>query len=534
MICVTLGRTRHKMMIAEHRALADRGAELVELRVDWIPRGLRMDRLLKDRPTPVIVTCRRPADGGRFGDSEQKRQTILREAIIAGVEYVDLEEDTAKAVPRYGKTKRIVSHHDFAKTPDDLEEIYDRLSECDPDIIKIVTMADSPIDNVRMLKLVENAKIPTIGFCMGEYGVVSRILCGRYGSPFTYATFSKERVMAPGQLSFEEMKKLYRYDKINKETAVFGVLGDPIAHSWSPILHNVLFAKSKMNAVYLPLRVGADEFVETLAAYEYLGIRGYSVTIPHKQAALEFADKTDEITAQIGAANTLVKSQSGNWHAKNTDYDAALESIQLGLSAKGESNLNGKRVLLLGAGGVAQAIGLGVTRAGAVLTLANRSKSKGAQQAEQLNCQHVTWANRGSVGADLVVNCTPVGMFPNMNESPFEQHWLRDEMVVFDTIYNPEKTLFLKQAKEHLCHTVSGIEMFIRQAAAQFQYFTGQAASLDDLRTTLRRAISPVRIKTESGHASPAEQSDRTFSEFPPAPPLNLPRTTEEDDQDAE
>lgn len=510
MICVTLGRTRHKMMIAEHRALAERGAELVELRVDWIPRGLRMDRLLKDRPTPVVVTCRRPEDGGRFSDNEQKRQTILREAIMAGVEYVDLEGDIAKSIPRYGKTKRIVSHHDFEKTPDNLEEIHARLCECDPDIVKIVTMADSPTDNIRMLELVKNAKVPTIGFCMGEYGVVSRILCGKYGSPFTYATFSKERVMAPGQLSFEEMKKLYRYDKIDAETAVFGVLGDPIGHSWSPILHNVAFAKMKMNAVYLPLRVAADEFEETLKAYEFLDVHGYSVTIPHKQAALDFADKTDEITKEIGAANTLVKSKSGNWHAKNTDFDAAMDSIKLGLSAKGESSLNGKRVLILGAGGVAQAIGLGTAQAGCVVTLANRSKSRGLKLAEDLNCQHVTWGNRGSVGTDILVNCTPVGMFPEMNASPYEEHWFNEGMIVFDTIYNPENTLLLKDAKKRDCHTVSGIEMFIRQAAAQFKYFTGQDASLEDLRTTLRRAISPVRIKTDSGHATPSEQASQS------------------------
>ncbi len=510
MICVTLGSKRHKMLIAEHRNLADRGAELIELRVDWVPRGLRLDRLLKDRPTPVVVTCRRPEDGGRFSDSEEKRQMILREAIIAGAEYVDLESDIAGSIPRYGKTQRIISHHDFEKTPDDLEEIHAKLCECDPDIVKIVTMANSPLDNIRMLKLVQNAKVPTIGFCMGEYGVVSRILCGKYGSPFTYATFNKDRVMAPGQLSFEEMTTLYRYDQINSETAVFGVLGDPIGHSWSPKLHNKAFAAMKMNAVYLAMRVGAEEFEETLEAYEFLGVHGYSVTIPHKQAALKFAAKTDEMTKEIGAANTLVKSKSGNWHAKNTDYQAALESIKLGLAEKGETSLSGQRVMMLGAGGVAQAIGLAVAQEGGIVTLANRSKARGVQLAEDLNCQHVTWGNRGAVGADVLVNCTPVGMSPNMNESPFEQHWLRDEMVVFDTIYNPENTLFLKQAKEHLCHTVSGIEMFIRQAAAQFKLFTGKDAPLDELRKTLRHAISPVRIKTSTGHTTPIEQTEKS------------------------
>jgi shikimate 5-dehydrogenase/3-dehydroquinate dehydratase, type I len=505
MICVTLGRTRNKQMILDHKALAERGAELVELRLDWIARAPRLGDLLKDRPTPTVVTCRRAADGGRFPGSEEARQILLRQAIGAGVEYVDIEEDLARSIPRFGKTKRIVSYHNFEKTPDNIEEIHARMCTLDADVIKVVTMANSPLDNVRLLNLIKGAKIPTVAFCMGEYGVVSRILCGKFGAPFTYCTFSKERIMAPGQLPFEEMKKLYRYDEINEKTAVFGVVGDPIGHSWSPLLHNAAYKKMGLNAVYLPLRVPPEEFAETLKAYESLGIRGYSVTIPHKQAALKFAQRADEASRQIGAANTLFKDSEGRWCAANTDYQAALDSLQLGLDLKGDSSLSGKRVLILGAGGAARAIGLGVSRAGAVVMLANRSKDRGKALAEELKCQFVTWANRGAVDADIVINCTPIGMHPEMNASPFEQFWFRDGMVVFDTVYNPENTLFLKEAREHGCFTVSGIEMFVRQAAAQFKYFTGREVSLDEMRTTLRRGISPVRIRTESGHAAPTE-----------------------------
>ncbi|WP_437187968.1 shikimate dehydrogenase [Planctomicrobium sp. SH668] len=512
MICVTLGRTRNKMMLVEHQTLAQRGAELVELRLDWIARSPRLGELLKNRPTATVVTCRRPEDGGRFSGTEEERRILLRQAIGAGVEYVDIEEDLAKVIPRFGKTKRIVSYHNFQETPDDIEEIHARMCELDADIVKVVTMANSPIDNVRLLNLIKGAKIPTIAFCMGEYGIVSRILCGKFGAPFTYCTFSKERVMAPGQLPYEEMKKLYRFDSIDAETAVFGVLGDPIGHSWSPLLHNVAFKRMGMNAVYLPLRVPPEEFQETLKAYETLGIRGYSVTIPHKQAALKFAQKADQASQSIGAANTLFKNSAGEWCAANTDYQAAMDAIHLGLEKKGENSLSGKRVLILGAGGAARAIGLGVSKTGAVLMITNRSKDRGSKLAEELKCQYVTWANRGSVSADVIVNCTPIGMSPEMNASPYEQFWFRDGMVVFDTVYNPENTLFLKEAREHDCVTVSGIEMFVRQAAAQFKYFTQKEVSLDDMRTTLRRGISPVRVRTEAGHASPTEATDTTSS----------------------
>jgi len=505
MICVTLGRTRNRMMLAEHKDLARRGAELVELRLDWIARAPRLGDLLKNRPTATIITCRRESDGGRFPGSEADRQILLRQAIGAGVEYVDIEEDLAASIPRFGKTKRIVSYHNFDKTPDNLEQIHARMCQLDADVVKVVTMANSPVDNVRVLNLIQGAKIPTVAFCMGEYGTISRVLCGKFGAPFTYCTFSKERVMAPGQLAFDEMKKLYRYDEINQQTAIFGVLGDPIGHSWSPLIYNAAFKRMGLNAVYLPLRVPPEEFQATLKAFETLGLRGYSVTIPHKQSALKFAAHADDMAREIGAANTLYQDSQGKWCAANTDCGAALDSIQLGLDKKGDSTLSGKRVLILGAGGAARAIGLGVSKAGGVVMLANRSKDRGTKLAEELKCQFVTWANRGAVAADIVVNCTPLGMSPEMNVSPFAQFWFRDGMVAFDTVYNPESTLFLKEAREHNCIGISGIEMFVRQAAAQFKYFTNQEVSLDDLRTTLRRGISPVRVKTESGHAAPTE-----------------------------
>lgn len=492
LICVSIARTRHKMMIAEHRALADRGAKLVELRLDFLQRAPDLGRLLKDRPTPVIVTCRRPQDRGRWAGSEEQRLMLLRSAIVAGADYVDLEDDVAGKIRRYGKTKRIVSHHDFDQTPYHLEDIHAELAKLDPDVIKIATMANTPGDCVRMLELVAKSKIPTVGFCMGEFGQMSRILCGKYGAPFSYATFSRERELAPGQFSFPEMRDIYHFEEINRDTEAFGVLGDPVGHSLSPLLHNAAMRKVGYNGVYVPLRVTADQFDETLDELEALRFRGYSVTIPHKEAALHKYPEADEFVHSIGAANTLFRDGNGFWRSDNTDYSAALDSLQLVLK-EGDS-LAGKRILMLGAGGVARAIGLGVMRSGAALVIASRTQDRARRLAEELMCRFTSWENRGSESVDLLINCTPVGMHPNVNETPFPSHWFREEMGVFDTIYNPEQTLMLKEAKERGCRTVSGIEMFIRQAAAQFERFTGKSVDLADLRETLRRGISPAKL----------------------------------------
>ncbi|HEX6984201.1 MAG TPA: shikimate dehydrogenase, partial [Planctomycetaceae bacterium] len=420
---------------------------------------------------------------------------VLREAIVAGAEYVDLELDVAKSVPRYGKTKRIVSYHNFEETPRDLEAIHAKLAACDPDVVKIVTMANWPSDNARMLDLVRRAKVPTVGFCMGEVGVASRLLCGKFGSPFTYATFSRDRELAPGQLSFDEMRGIYRYDDVDADTEVYAVAGDPVAHSYSPLIHNAAFRAAGVNAVYVPLRVPKHTFPQTVKDLESIGVRGYSVTIPHKEAALEVAVERDPMAVEIGAANTLYKNDDGGWAAANTDHDAAMSSLMEGLRRRDpDATLNGKKVLMLGAGGVARAIGLGCARAGAVLTITSRTKDRAEQLARELDASSMRWEKRGAGHIDVLINCTPVGMFPNVEETPIAVNWLAEHMVVFDTIYNPENTLLLKEARARGCVTVSGLEMFVRQAAAQFERFTGRPAPVEVMRETLRRGISPVKI----------------------------------------
>jgi len=488
-------------MMEEHRALAEKGAELVELRVDFMRKRPDMGRLLKDRPTPVVVTCRRKADRGRWFGTEEQRLAILREAIIGGAEYVDLEVDVAGSIRRYGKTKRIVSYHNFDETPLELFDIHQRMAKLDPDVIKIVTMANSPGDNVRMLELVGAAGVPTVGFCMGEMGTISRVLCGRYGSPFTYASFSREREMAPGQLSWAEVRNLFRFDHISERTAVFAVIGDPIAQSKSPLIHNAAYRKLGLNAVYVPIRVPPDLLQESLKELERLSVAGFSVTIPHKEGVLQYAEQMDEATDLMGAANTLFR-RDGRWFATNTDAPAAISAIQDGLRKAGSiPDLAARKVLILGAGGAARAVGHGLLQQGAVVTLTNRSRDRGKSLAAELGCQFTSWENRGSEICDVLVNCTSVGMHPNIDESPFEQHWLSDSTLVFDTVYNPEQTLLLKQARDRGCASVSGVEMFIRQAALQFELFTGYEAPVEYMTETLRRSNAAARtiVSPEQG-----------------------------------
>ncbi len=493
-ICAVIGRTRHKMIQIEIHEAAKRGAQMIELRLDFLKKAPDFKRLLANRPCPLVATFRRPSDGGRWAWSEEERHMLLRQAIAAGFDWVDLETDVADRIPRFGQVKRIVSFHDLNGVPYDLEDVYQRMCRQDADVVKIAVFATTTADNLRVLKLLKDAPVPTVALCMGDLGTCTRILGAKLGSPFTYGAFNAERNFAPGILSFYEMHKIYRFQSINADTQVFGVIGDPVGHSLSPLIHNRAFEALGINAVYIPFRVPRGELEVFLQQFETIPVHGYSVTIPHKEAAVKLAADHGPAVDAIGAANTLIHTLA-NWQAFNTDDSAAIESLQANLPP-GEDGKPGsvatRTVLILGAGGVARAIGHGLKREGAAITIANRTYERAMALAEELGCKAVDWEARHNILCDTVINCTSVGMFPNMDESPVHSSFLKPGLVVFDAIYTPETTLLVREAQERGCHVLTGVDMFVRQAAAQFQLFTGRAAPFELMTEVVRRALSPV------------------------------------------
>lgn len=516
MICVSIARGRHRHVLAEHRFLAQNGVELVEIRLDFLQTRMDIRRLMRDRPTPILFTIRRPCDGGRFQGSEDSRQILLRSAIAEGVDYIDLEDGVAAAIPRYGSTKRVVSYHNFEETPEDLDAIFERLAAQDADIVKICTLANSPEDNFRILDLVEKKReiLPIVGFCMGDMGIPSRILCPSLGSPFTFACADKRNAVAPGQVPFDEMLELYRVNQITRETKIYGVMADPVGHSLSPLIHNRAFVERHLDdSVYLPLRVPKEEVAAFLEkAPRKWNLRGLSVTIPHKEAVLPWLDEMDTSVRVIGACNTVLW-QDGRCLGTNTDYQAAMESFAEVANADipqhidwveplddpqtGEMRgkpLAGMTALILGAGGVGKALAVGLGRRGATLIVTDvdqpRAESLCAKLQENgLLSQAVPWEERYLTQPRLLVNATPIGMSPKVKETPFDGSFLHPSMLVFDAVYNPEKTLLLQHAQERGCATVSGLSMFVRQAGLQFQLFTGVKPPLKEMKQVVQKAL---------------------------------------------
>ncbi len=448
------------------------GADLMELRLDGVASP-DLRRLLEHRPCPVIVTVRHGSQGGRYSGSEANRLAVLQNAIDLGAEYVDVELFAAGELEPRGNTKLIVSHHDFEKTPADLRVLHQELRKTGAHIVKLVTMARDICDNLRMFELLRSTDVPTIGFCMGEEGQISRVLTKKFGGYLTYAAPERGREAAPGQLTVSELRELYHYESIGTDTEIYGVIGNPVAHSLSPAIHNAAFQEAGIDAVYLPFKVAdVGAFVRGFRA---LDVRGYSVTIPHKSRIVQELDEIGPLSRRIGAVNTVI-NRDGKLLGRNTDYMGALRPLERLLGGNGAHSLEGKRVVLCGAGGAARAVAFGLAERNAKVVIVNRTHEKGVKLAEEVGCGAQPRESLCDLAYDVLINTTSVGMHPNVDETPVPKEALRRGAVVMDAVYNPPETRLLREAREAGCRTISGVEWFIDQAAAQFELWTGMKA----------------------------------------------------------
>lgn len=506
MICVSIGRTRHKMMIMECQLAAEAGAEMIEIRLDFLTRAIDLKRLLANKLCPMLATIRRREDGGRWTKSEEERQMLMRLAIVGGFDWIDIETDIADKIKRFGPVKRVVSYHNTREIPKNLEEIFEKMHHQDADVLKVAVKIEKPQDMWRVLRLMKHAKKPTIAIAMGDYGVASRLLGPKFGSPFTYAAFNKERGIAPGMFSFTEMRDVYHYNDINKETQIFAVIGDPIAHSMSPVAHNAAFKHLGINAVYIPMQVPRNDLIDTLQTMTKIPISGYSVTMPHKEAVHDLATDKDDLVTSCKAGNTLVPIKGG-LKAFNTDYPAALAALRNAMSGmESGDSVHGRQVLILGTGGTARTLAHGLHREGALVIIAGRTTEKSLGLADEIGCRAVDWNARNAQHCEIIINCTPVGQHPDVDESPVHPSVFRPGLVAMDCVYHPETTMFIREARDRGCRVVTGVEMFIRQAAEQFKLFTGQEAPLEVMLAAVRQQLSPVSQTPALPLKAPAEE----------------------------
>jgi len=496
------------------------GAEIIELRIDYLDNlsvGLvkkLIDYAKAAAPAmPIIVTCRDKKEGGALDYTLQLRLEALISALKAGADFIDFEYQNflisqnqkmlRPALSQVPKARLILSAHNFKTRFDNIVKLHHNISSAYPAAIsKLVYTANHINDCFEAFDLLHNTAGGRIVFCMGEAGLISRIIAKKLGSFVTYASIDDKTATAPGQLTVEQLKTIYRWDSINTDTELYGLIGAPVAHSAGPVLHNACFADIRANKLYLSLLVegGKDDFntfMSNVLDRPWLDFHGFSVTIPHKQSALDYtigsSGVVEPLAKKIGAVNTLLIDER-RISAYNTDYAGAMDAITGALDIT-RADLKDWPVAVIGAGGAARAIVAGLADAGAKIKIYNRTVEKAEKLAADFHCDFASLDDLPDLNAKLVINTTSIGMYPNVDETPLPKEILEPasprlrrsgkDMVVFDTVYNPAETLLLKQAKKAGAKTIPGLSMFLSQAAAQFKLFTGQNANIETMRKIL-------------------------------------------------
>lgn len=472
----------------------------LEFRLDYlakpVPAIAKLKEFLGEHPAvTAVATCRREANGGRFAGNLAAEIEVLQKAAGSGFHLVDLELQSAEAAKpeeleklRARGAGLIISYHDFMSTKD-LDGVFERIRPFEPDFTKVVSTARSLSDNVAMLRFLERARdaANVVGICMGEQGLISRILGPRSGSLFTFAAAMQGEETAPGQISARTLHDTYRIDQLDTATKVYGVAGNPVRHSLSPAMLNAAFRRETVNAVYLPLQT--SRLSDLLSLIREVPVHGISVTMPFKQDIIQHLEKTDPLSEKIGACNTVVRAQDGKLYGFNTDVGAITRPLEKRLQ------LRKAKVLVVGAGGAGRAAVFGLVEKGAEVFILNRTPQTAQKLAREAKAKTARRDQLPKTNFDVIINATPVGMRGTKSHSPLEPKEI-NARIVFDLVYNPIETPFILSAREKGIPVITGVEMFIHQGARQFEIWTGKPAPEEEM---LRVVFHALRQQAENG-----------------------------------
>jgi 3-dehydroquinate dehydratase/shikimate dehydrogenase len=460
----------------------------VEVRLDWLKNDKERHAFLnwlKSRhlaKAQLIATCRRRVGGGEFAGDAGAELFWLIKAKEAGCAWCDLEVETLRELP--GKTVRgyavpekvLLSMHDFRRTPKFPARLTVPASS-HANAIKVAAMARSIGDSTRILHLARKSR-DLVAIAMGEIGLPARVLALREGSALAYAPVAS--ATAPGQIPLSEMKNLYRAHELTRVTQVFGVIGDPVGHSLSPLLHNTGYIAARKDAVFLPFLV--ENLKDFLRALPDFGVHGFAVTLPHKEKILGLLDGVEGTAEKIGAVNTVTVGSNGKLYGTNTDYIGVLRALETKIK------LRGSRVVIYGAGGSARAAAFALKLAGAEAFICARRPEAARALAKVAGGEAIPRSALRTQKFDALLNATPIGMYPHEKVSPLRASELNCYLVM-DLIYRPMRTKLLKLAASRRITCVSGTEMFLAQGFAQWEHWMGSKAPESIMRNAVLRAL---------------------------------------------
>jgi 3-dehydroquinate dehydratase-1/3-dehydroquinate dehydratase/shikimate dehydrogenase len=484
-ICISIAEKTLDESLAASKRAAEKSPDLIEVRFDHIsplPNDLTG---FKEVAVPKIATLRSVSQGGKFSGSDREKLLLLRRAVKAGFKVVDIESNSsllANSLRDFRGAEIVCSYHDPLLTPETARIVEILVSNAARgDVTKAAFKVNSVHD---VLSIVEAAMVFSsteeefILLGMGELGEMTRIYANRMKCAFTYASLEPGKEAAPGQIDFDTLRHL------GDDPIITGITGYPLGHSLSPQMHNAAFQKLGIPGRYLSLPAQDEELEDLLELAAELNIKGFNVTIPHKENIIPLLDRLDEIASRTKAVNTVI-NRNGEFIGTNTDVFGVTKTFE-----KAGVQVKGKRALVIGAGGAARACISFLSSAGARISMVNRTRPRADVLASDF--QGVRVVDKGEAEKmpyDVVVNCTPLGMNGFPDDLPISPQVFRGGQFVFDTVYNPSITRFMTEAQSRGATVQSGMEMLVHQAIKAFEAWTGRSPSHDVMMEAARSAL---------------------------------------------
>jgi 3-dehydroquinate dehydratase/shikimate dehydrogenase len=490
MICISILQESRRLALAD-MLNAGPQADLLEIRLDHFVKAPEIGEIVANKPKPLLMSCRRPQDGGYWQGSEEDRLSLLRQCIISKADYVEIELDVADQIRKFPPSRRVISYTHLTETPRDIAEIYAEAQQKSADVIKITTMARSPEEAWPLVTLLAKQAVPTVVVGLGKPGVMFTMLSKKLDAPWIHVALEKGMENYPGQPTVRELQEIYHWVAVDRSTRFIGVTGFSETDTLTVALLNAAFAHLRLAVRCLPLPMGGvGPFRKVMEAVKLSSV---VVDAAHREQVLEAVTQPEEAVQEARAADVVVK-QGEQWLGYNTLWRAAIAELEAVMKSRGQSEkpLQGRIVLIVGTNAVARSVAYGVKRRGGNPIIASRDAQAAQRTAQLFQCRHVQFEAMYTTMHDVLVVCSNEQEKPKAGaESAIHPGYLRPGMTVMDLTNMQQKSAFLRDAESRGCAVVSPRQVLLGQVDLESRLIAGKEVRREVLQEALTKSAGP-------------------------------------------
>jgi 3-dehydroquinate dehydratase/shikimate dehydrogenase len=469
MICISIAQESRRLALADMLNAA-RQADLLEVRLDRFEKAPELKELLAVKPKPVIMSCRRPRDGGQWDGSEDERLALLRQCIISKADYVEIELDVADQIRPFPPAKRVISYTNRSETPANIAEIYAQAQTKHPDVIKLTTLARTPEEAWPLVQILGRPTVPTVVVGLGSPGLMLSILGAKIGAPWTYAALERGMEAWPEQPTVADLVDVYHYRAINRSTRLIGVTGFGQRERATAAALNAALAHFEMPARCLPMGLGSVRLFRKVI--EAVKLAAAVIDAEHRSAIVEMGAALAPSAARSRSADLLLHKDNV-WHAHDTQLASLVSALETAAGqGRSDKPLAGRIVAIAGTNDLAGSLGRELKERGCLLVIASHDQAAAHQLAQELGCRYVKFEALYSTNHDVLIVCG--GQSARGDDAEVHPGYLKRGMTVLDARPALEKSHLVREAAIRGCTVIDPRRMWLEQVATQARLLTGK------------------------------------------------------------